>query len=168
VSFELLTRGAATATLSDASPAYLEAAREEAAERGMADRTRVALGDFVEIASHLVPADVVVLDRVVCCYPAWRPLLEAAAARCTRVLAITYPPGRPDVRAVIAFENARRRWFGDGFRAFVHPPPDMDRVLRESGLRRVTRARTLVWKIDIYVRDLEPARAASSPPRGAV
>ena len=38
VSLELLSRGAAMATLADASPAYLQAAREEASERGIADR----------------------------------------------------------------------------------------------------------------------------------
>jgi magnesium-protoporphyrin O-methyltransferase len=160
VSFDLLARGAASATLSDASEAYLDAAREEATARGMADRTRVAVGDFVEIAPHLAPADVVVLDRVVCCYPAWRPLLEAAAGHCKRVLGITYPPARPDVRAVIAFENARRRWFGDGFRAFVHPTAGMEGALRASGLRRVSRTRTFVWTIDVYVRDLDPRQGA--------
>jgi magnesium-protoporphyrin O-methyltransferase len=162
VSFELLARGARSATLSDAAPAYLDAAREEAKQRGMADRLQVAEGDFVETATQLAPADVVVLDRAVCCYPAWRPLLEAAAGRCKRVLGITYPPARLDVRAVIAFENAWRRWFGDAFRAFVHPPADMENALRESGLQRVTRARTFVWIIDVYVRDLKSDRPASS------
>jgi hypothetical protein len=60
---------------------------------------------------------------------------------------------------VIAFENARRRWFGDGFRAFVHPPAGLESALRDSGLRRVTRTRTFVWTIDVYVRDLDPRRA---------
>ena len=159
VSFELLTRGAATATLCDASMAYLDAAREEATERGLGDRIRIAEGDFVETAARLGAADVVVLDRSVCCYPAWQPLLEAAAARCTRALGLTYPHHRPDIRAVLAFENLRRRWTGDRFRAFVHDPSAMDGTLRRAGFRRVSQARTFAWKIDVYERlgDMNPS-----------
>jgi SAM-dependent methyltransferase len=154
VSLELLQRGAATATLCDASPAYLEGAREEARERGLTDRVRYAEGDFVDIAATIAPTDIVVLDRVVCCYPAWQPLITSAAGCCRRVLGMTYPPNRVDVRAVIGFENLRRRWSGDDFRAFVHPPSAMDGLLRSRGFRRISRARTLVWKIDVYVREM--------------
>jgi magnesium-protoporphyrin O-methyltransferase len=153
VSLELLRRGAATATLADASPAYLQAARAEAIERGLGDRLRFVEGDFAVTTTNIPPADVVVLDRAVCCYPDWRSLLTAAGDRCRRVLAMTYPRNGIDIRAVLGFENLRRRWSGDAFRAFVHPPSAMDGLLRERGFRRISKARTFFWHIDVYVRD---------------
>lgn len=153
ITFELLKHGAETAVLADASPAYLDAARQAAAAAGFGDRVHVVPGDFVETAENIEPADVVVLDRAVCCYPAWRPLLEAAAARCRRVLGITYPRSRPDIRLVLGLENLRRRWSQDAFRAFVHPPAAMDAALREYGLRRISYAGTFFWHVDLYVRE---------------
>lgn len=152
---ELLKRGAARATLADASSAYLDAARREAAACALADRVDVVLGDFVQTVDRIDAADIVVLDRTVCCYPAWQPLLEAAAARCRSVLGVTYPRNRPDVRLVIALENLRRRFKHDAFRAFVHSPAAMDLTLRRAGLHRISHAATFAWSIDIYARAVD-------------
>jgi magnesium-protoporphyrin O-methyltransferase len=153
VSFELLKRGAKSAILSDASPSYLDAAGVEAGRCRVTDRVRLVQGDFVETAREMEPADVVVLDRAVCCYPAWRPLLHEAAARCRRLLGLTYPWSRPDIRVLLAVENLRRRLARDPFRAFVHSPAGMDASLRQHGLHRIHRAATFFWRIDIYTRD---------------
>src|SRR5262249_13783816 len=102
LSLELLARGVERSTIVDASPAYQEAARRAAAERDLAQRMEFHEGDFVEHASRLDAADVVALDRVVCCYPAYQPLLEAAAAHCRRVFAYAYPHDRWYIRFGIA------------------------------------------------------------------
>jgi magnesium-protoporphyrin O-methyltransferase len=151
VSLELLEAGAATATLADASTAYLDAARVLAAEAALADRMRFVAGDFVETAPRIDPADVVVLDRVVCCYPAYERLLAAAASHCRRALAITAPRHRLDIRLVLGLENTRRRLSGNAFRSFVHRPEAMDAVLRQSGLRRHRHSATFIWNVDLYV-----------------
>lgn len=152
MTFELIKQGAASAVLADAAPKYLDTARVQAAQVGVADRVRFAAGNFVETSKDIAPADVVVLDRAVCCYPDWQSLLECAAARCRRVLGLSYPWNRPDVRLMIGLENLRRRFSGDAFRAFVHPPAAMHAALRRAGLQRVSRANTFAWHIDVYVR----------------
>jgi SAM-dependent methyltransferase len=152
VSVELLQRGAATATLADASPSYLEVAQMMATDKAVAGRMRYVVGDFVDTARKMPAFDVVVMDRSVCCYPAWRLLLMAASERCRQRLALTYPRNRPDVKLVLGFENLRRRLAKDEFRAFVHPPKDMHAALEATGLRRVHQAGTLAWKIDLYSR----------------
>lgn len=152
MTFELLKHGAASAILADASPAYLESARGEAERTGLQDRVRFEQGNFVETSAGIAAADVVVLDRAVCCYPDWNALLERAASRCRRLLGLTYPRNRPDVRLWIGFENFRRRLSKDDFRAFVHSPDEMHEALRASGLERVSRAHTLVWHVDVYER----------------
>jgi predicted RNA methylase len=161
LSQELLARGFAHATLVDASPAYLAAARRAAGERGLEGRMEFHEGDFVERAGQLAPADAVVLDRVVCCYPAYRPLLEAALDHSRHLFAFSYPRGRWYVRAMMGLENVISAWKKCAFRAFVHSEAAMAAVLTARGFRRVSRRHTMIWCVDVYARDV--ATGASSP-----
>ncbi|UCC73007.1 MAG: methyltransferase domain-containing protein [Gemmatimonadota bacterium] len=67
IQHELLDAGARGATGVEAVPRYLAAARGEAERRGHAERVDLVLGDFVELAGAIEPADMVTLDRVICC-----------------------------------------------------------------------------------------------------
>ncbi|HJU72763.1 MAG TPA: class I SAM-dependent methyltransferase, partial [Gemmatimonadaceae bacterium] len=91
IAHELLATGAAQATLVDASAAYLVAARAEAERRQWSDRFTTRTGDFVALAQEIPPADVVTLDRVICCYPDMERLLAAATSRARRMLGVVYP-----------------------------------------------------------------------------
>ena len=139
------------ATLVEASSAYLEVARREVGPR-YASFARFVLGDFVQIADTIAPADVVTLDRVVCCYPDFEALLGLAAARTRRLLAFTYPRDRWYVRAFFACGNLFFRIKGSQFRAFIHPPQRMREVIESAGLAHVTRFGTFVWIGDVYCR----------------
>src|SRR5262249_42191191 len=97
-------------------------------------------------------ADIVSMDRVVCCYPDFKALLGAAASRARRVLALSYPNDRWYVRVVIAVENLLRMAAGNGFRAFVHAPSAMGAVLEGAGWRRMARRTTLVWAVERWGR----------------
>src|SRR5688572_14465091 len=79
LTFELLKRGMTKAVVADASPAYVAAAREEAQRRGQIESATIVHGDMLALAEQLPAADLVTLDRVVCCYPAYEPMLEEAA-----------------------------------------------------------------------------------------
>ena len=149
---ELAGAGVSTVTLVEASPAYLEIARRDVASRGASHPTQFLLGDFAALAATLPDADVVTLDRVVCCYPDAEALLRGAAARARQLLAFTYPRDRWYVRAVFVLLNFWQRLTGSAFRAFVHPPQRMDAVLEAAGLARAARHETPVWRLDLYRR----------------
>jgi SAM-dependent methyltransferase len=153
VSLGLLEAGARHATCIDMSPASLSANAEEAERRGMAERIDRIEGDFVTIAEGLPLADVVVLDRVVCCYPAYAPLLEQAAAHSRRLVALSYPRDRWWVRLALGIENAWRALRGNDFRAFVHRPAAIADVLRARGFRVARTASILAWQMELYVRN---------------
>ncbi|HWP38321.1 MAG TPA: class I SAM-dependent methyltransferase [Gemmatimonadales bacterium] len=153
IAHELLQDGVRQATVVDMSRAYLAAARSEAERRGTAGRTRFVHGDFVAVSDGLEPADVVTAERVVCCYPDGERLLATAAARCTVALALSYPRDVWYVRAVIALENLVRRLRGKAFRTFVHPVGVVRGTLERGGLRRVFSEDTVVWRVEVYVRN---------------
>jgi SAM-dependent methyltransferase len=152
ISRELAGTGVASATIVEASSAYLEVARREVGTRYGSRPTKFVLGDFVRIAAVLPDADVVTLDRVVCCYPDSEALLMGAADRARQLLAFTYPRDRWYVRTLIVLENVWRRLTGKEFRAFVHSPQRMGAVLEFAGLTRAARHDTLTWTLDLYRR----------------
>jgi magnesium-protoporphyrin O-methyltransferase len=148
----LLEHGFAHATQVDASTAYLAAAGEEASRLGHAGRVTFRHGDFHTLASELPLADVVTLDRVVCCDPDYESMLGQAAAHTRRLVAFTYPRPRWIVRVVIAGGNAVGRMLGRTFRAYVHPPTAMAAVLERNGLRRRFAGGTFLWAAEVFER----------------
>ena len=149
---ELADTRISRAALVEASPAYLEVARREVGLKFGSRPIQFVLGDFAVIAGTLPDADVVTLDRVVCCYPDAEALLGAAAARTRQVLAFTYPRNRWYVRSMFALANLWLRLTGKKFRAFVHAPERMAAVLETAGLARATQRKTLVWMLSVYHR----------------
>ena len=99
IQLELLKRGAASAVNLELSPAYDAEARALLREAGI-DERRVErrLHDIADAPEAVEAADVVVLHRVVCCYPDYERLLGAAGSRARRALVFSHPP-----------RNARRR-----------------------------------------------------------
>jgi magnesium-protoporphyrin O-methyltransferase len=153
LSLELLAGGFSKATAVDAAPAYVAAVREQAVHLGRGRQLEVAEGDYVAIAPSLPLADVVALDRVVCCYPAYEPLLHAAVRNSRSLLALSYPRARWYVHLVMALQNAWRRVVGNSFRTFIHPPRSMETLIQGLGFRRASRRTTLAWCVDVYARE---------------
>jgi magnesium-protoporphyrin O-methyltransferase len=110
--------------------------------------------DFVTIAPSVPVADVVTLDRVVCCYPAFEPLLRAAADHARVLLALSYPRDRWYVRLLMGAENLIRQVRGNVFRSFVHPVADMEALLTSAGFKRLSRTGTLAWQMDVFRREV--------------
>ncbi|HSZ02420.1 MAG TPA: class I SAM-dependent methyltransferase [Terriglobales bacterium] len=153
ISMELAAAGVRSVTLVEASPAYLEVARREVGSRYGSRPTQFVLGDFAAIASTLADADVVTLDRVVCCYPDAEALLRGVAARARRLVALTYPRDRWYMRTWTGLQNFWRKLSGDAFRSFIHPPQRMDAVLEAAGFVRAARKGKGVWVLDLFHRE---------------
>ncbi len=137
VEIELLKAGAARSTVVELSPGYERVAADLAREAGVADRLDRHVGDFAEDGTE--PADVVVLHRVVCCYPDYEALVAAAAAKrgrrsCSPIRRANLVHAGRGVGLVNLWLPLR----GMEFRTFVHPPRT---ALRGRGKRRPHRRR---------------------------
>lgn len=152
LTFGLLERGVTAAVAVDASPAYTDAARQEAARLRRSDAVRFIHADFIAVASELAPAALVTLDRVVCCYPSYEALLKAALCHADRCLALSYPRDVWYVRLGIRLENAQRRLTRNAFRTFVHPAVKIEQMIREAGFELSSRRETWMWSVDVYTR----------------
>ena len=153
ISLELLKRGAAHSTTVELSPAYDAQARQLIADAGLTGRAERRIADIATDPGAVEPADVVVMHRVVCCYPDYVALLGAAADHARQHLAFTHPPRNLGSRAVVGLENASSRLRHREFRAFVHPPAAMRAVLVEHGLAATSVRRRGVWQVVAASRD---------------
>ena len=152
VHLELIAAGAAGATDVDASSAYLATAREEATRRGVGDRVVYRYGDVVDLADELPAADVVTLDRVICCYPDLPGLLGAALRPGPRLIGLVHPTDTWWIRAGASVLNGlswllRRR---DDF--YIHRQPEIDGFFGERGYRQLHRGGSRVWRVAVYGR----------------
>jgi SAM-dependent methyltransferase len=152
LTFGLLERGITHAIAVDASSAYNRVARQEAERVGRADALQFIHADFVSVAAELPVTTLVTLDRVVCCYPSYEPLLDAAIRHAGRCLALSYPRDVWYVRFGVTLENGLRRLTKKSFRTFVHPVDRMERMIRAAGFNLSSRCETWMWSVDVYTR----------------
>jgi len=134
----------------DASSAYLKEAKEETQRRGNNERVQFIHADFTDIASDLPQADIVTLDRVVCCYPDFRSLLKAAADHSRKAIALTYPREIWYMRIGLTVINFFQRLMKDPFRVFLHPVSEMESLLKKEGFVKNSVRRLFVWEMTLY------------------
>jgi 2-polyprenyl-3-methyl-5-hydroxy-6-metoxy-1,4-benzoquinol methylase len=147
IQIELLKRGAARATNLELSSAYEEEAARLLRENGFEERAERRLVDIAVDPDVVGAADVVVLHRVVCCYPDYERLLGTVAEHARRLVVFSYPPRNAASRLFVACANLVFRLLRREFRSFVHPPGAMLAVLDERGLRKTFAEHTLVWQV---------------------
>jgi magnesium-protoporphyrin O-methyltransferase len=152
IQIELLRSGATAATSVEASSAYLEVARQEAARASVEQRITYVHGDFVSLATSVPEADIVTLDRVICCYDDVNALVSLSASRARRLYGAVYPRSTWWVRLPLFFENLGYRLRRSPFRAFVHPTDLVDGLIRDAGLSPVYQHNTLLWQVVVYQR----------------
>lgn len=152
IQHELLGAGAATALDVDASHAYLAAARLEADARGFGDRAAHRYGDFVELAAEVEAADIVTLDRVICCYGDMPALVSASAQRARRLYGLIYPVDRWWLRLGIRIPNAFFALARRSFRGHIHATREVDALVRSQGFECLLHHRGLIWQVALYRR----------------
>ena len=104
------------------------------------------------MAPGIEPADVVTLDRVICCYHDVEKLVGMSSQRATRLYGVVFPRDNWLSRAAIGVGNLYMRLRRNPFRAFVHPTSLVDSLVTGNGLSRRFYRKTLVWQVVVYAR----------------
>jgi magnesium-protoporphyrin O-methyltransferase len=157
IEIELLKRGADRTVNLELSPAYAPEAERLLREAGLEGRAELRLHDIAADPEGVEPADVVVLNRVVCCYPDYVRLLGAAAQHARRVVVFSYPRRNAAMRLFSSAQNLVFRLARKEFRTFIHPPSAMLAVLADHGFRRTFAHQALIWQVAGLER--EPGRS---------
>lgn len=152
---ELLRAGVREATDVDASAAFIKAAKEEGLRQGHADRIHFYHGDFVSIAPDLPPADIVTLDRVICCYPDMEALVGLSSARARKLYGVVLPRDTWWLKIGLGLGNLVFRMQGNPFRGYVHDTDEVETRVQSHGLKRRYYRQTLIWQVVVYGREAE-------------
>lgn len=149
----LLAAGASQVTNVEASSAYLHAAQEESQRRNIEDRVTFMHGDFVDLAPNVPVADIVTLDRVVCCYDDMPALVELSAAKAGKLYGLVYPRDHWLFRLLLPVANFFIRLTRSPFRIFIHRTDDVHRILRNQGLQPHYHRNSGFWQVVVYARN---------------
>jgi magnesium-protoporphyrin O-methyltransferase len=147
IQIELLKAGVTRAVSVELTPTYEQVALELLREAGLEDRVERRVMDFARTSSEFDSADIVIMNRVLCCYPDMPVLAGAAAAHTGEVLVMSFPKRTWWTRSVLTLGNfalwvARRQ-----FHIFIHRP---DQVLAEAerhGLRAALDSEGVFWQV---------------------
>lgn len=154
---ELLRRGVVQQAIGvDASEAAIAAARANAETLHLTDAIAYSQRDFAQDPDGFAPADVVVMDRVICCYPYLQSLLGAAAARARQLLVISFPYDDWWVRWPFRALDAALTLIGSGYHPFLHPLAEVIRVAEDAGMTPIQQDRHRIWGIIAFTRQSLP------------
>jgi hypothetical protein len=152
IQHELFKEGLGSAIQVEASQAYLNIIQKEAEEKGRAQNTSTYTGDFVELAPDLPKADIVTLDRVLCCYPYIAAMVDAASAKAEQLVGLVYPRETWLAKFSIGSANLYQRIRKKDFRMYLHPRDQVDARLRANHFHLKQTAQTFIWHVDLYER----------------
>lgn len=153
IQHELLASGVKEAVDVDASSAYLKTARKEARRLGFEDRVTYRHGNFVEVCPSVRKADIVTLDRVICCFDDVEDLVEASAKKSRGLYGLVYPQDVWWTRLGVRLINFKRRLQKDDFRIFAHSTRRVESILGANGLVRTFRRRWGMWQVAVFSRE---------------
>lgn len=156
IQLELLRKGIKSATSVEASTAYLKAAQDEAAREGVTDRITTIHGNFVALADQVPDADIVTLDRVICCFDEVEQLVSLSASKARWLYGVSYPVDSLFNKIEIVIENFFYKLHRNSFRAFIHPTRLVNEIINRTGLKQVYYATAFhfpnMWQIVLYER----------------
>lgn len=153
LSIELLKQGAQNAVGFDLSPRMIEAASELAQATGFESKAKFQEGNAA--LAELPGSDIVIMDKVLCCYSEWRPLLKNAMDASNGMIGFVVPrdegvakwPFRLGLRIVNYFQKRSA-----GVLFYLHPLETIDRTLQDAGFSRFRKEASRFWLVFVYSR----------------
>jgi magnesium-protoporphyrin O-methyltransferase len=147
IQIELLKAGATRATSVELTPTYEDVANQLLAEAGLSGRVERKVMDFAQAADQVDAADVVVMNRVLCCYGDMPRLAGAAADHAQQTLVMTFPRRAVWIRAGLGIGNGLLWLTRRHFHIFVHRPAEIMAASQRHGLRPVLDQTGLMWTL---------------------
>ncbi|MGD8402966.1 MAG: methyltransferase [Anaerolineales bacterium] len=152
IQHEMLGAGVQSAIDVEASIAYLNATKEETARRGYAEQVSYQHGNFVNLAENVAPADIVTLDRVICCYPDMQNLVSLSVARASKYYGLVFLREDWWMKIWHFLQSSFLRLTKSNYRTFLHPTKEVEKLVKNYGFKRRFYRQTFFWQVIIYTR----------------
>ena len=152
IQYDLIKAGASNGTSIEASSAYIDLVKEEIHKKNLAEIIDFKHGDFTTIASDVGSADIVTLDKVICCYDDMSELVRLSSMLSRKIYAVIYPRDVWWTKLALLFMNFYSIIMGSSFRVFIHPTKKVEEIIFRNGLKRDYYATTLFWQVAIFTK----------------
>jgi len=147
IQIELLKAGAARAISVELTPTYEGEATALLREAGLEERVERRIMDFAAAGAAVEGADIVIMNRVICCYPDMPRLAGAASDHARELLVMSFPKRTWWMRIAMLLGNAILGATRREFHIFLHPPKRILATSEQHGLRAVLSESGLVWTV---------------------
>ena len=153
IQFQLLDLGIKSVQSIDASQAYIKKAQEGAEKLGYNSQTEHIYGDFVQISKKINNAEIVTLDKVICCYKEFRTLVQESLNKTNEIYAIIIPRDVWWVKFFHSLETFIRIVMRSKFRSYIHSINEIESIIIENGFTRRSQRYQREWLVCIYTKD---------------
>ena len=152
IQYDLIKAGASGGTSIEASSAYIDVVKDEILQNGLVERVNFKHGDFTRMASDVDLADIVTLDKVICCYDDMSELVGLSSKLARKIYAVIYPRDVWWTNLALPFLNFYPIVKGSSFRVFIHPTKKVEEIIFGNGLKRKYYATTFFWQVAIFTK----------------
>ena len=147
IQIELLKAGAARTVSVELTPTYEDDANALLQEAGLADRSERKIMDFAMAGAEVDGADIVIMNRVICCYPDMPRLAGQASDHARQLLVMSFPRRAWWMRVGLGLANLMLRLTRREFQIFLHPPKRILAISEQHGLRTVFDETGVFWTV---------------------
>ncbi|MBL1279571.1 MAG: methyltransferase domain-containing protein [Fluviicola sp.] len=152
IQHELLKKGASKTTDIDASAAYIDVVKEIMNNNKTEDKMNFIHGDFVDVSESIEAHDIVTLERVVCCYPDAKALINESTSKAKKYYAFVYPMDTflsRMLNKLLRFYLFLKR---NPFRTFIHSEKMMNELILSKNFENIFHGKAFPWRISVYRR----------------
>lgn len=150
IQLELFKSGLKQSTDVDASSAFLDKAKQLAEINGLEKSIEFLHGDFSDLEDKIKEADIVTLDKVICCYDDMESLVKLSAAKAKSLYGVIYPRDNWLAKLSFSFSNIYLWITRSPMRVFVHNNVTVNSIITESGLKLKEHFTGYIWQVSLY------------------
>ena len=144
---ELLCKGARSVVGVDIARGMLEAAKRLSETEGMADKTTYLKGDFMELQDTIEVHDIVILDKVICCYNDSEAQVKSSALKARQFYFLSFPRSKWYIQVVIRLIIFFLRLFRAKFHPYIYQISSVRLWLKDQGFKEIYTGNTFIWQV---------------------
>lgn len=152
LSFELLKQGVSHSTHIELSESYCKAFQDESVKRNVSQKVSSVQGDFTNLHDKVGPADLVCLDKVICCYSNFTDLVIRSSKNARRFYAYVIPRDVWWVKIVEKISGCLKTVIRDPFRTYIHPQKEIEELVLDNGFTKLFEVQNREWLTVVFER----------------
>ena len=136
----------------DASTGYTALAKDHATKNNLQKQTHFIIGDFTANATALPMVNHVTMDKVICCYPDYKAIIDLACSKASNSITLSYPM---DGFIADIFRGAgvlMMKLMRNPFKPYVHRVSSVRGLFAKNDFMLVEKDLSFPWHIETYMK----------------